>query len=111
MKQNSTTPVARRAQHQPRRDTFALEDIVQRQLNVARATDVDLDLEIVGRSGFKLHLRVIDVRDGLVIGIRLDGFGFDSPRSLLGKTAIHVSGILMIERTNLPMAPSVHAGS
>lgn len=82
MDQNPNTPFAGRAQHQQRRATIALEESLQQQLRTAHAAGAHLDLEVVIGTGSKCHLRVSTVNDGLLTGIMLVGFRFDSPAPL-----------------------------
>jgi hypothetical protein len=98
MEQNHTTSVARRAQHQQRRDIVALEEIIQRDLLAARVAHANLDLEVCCRTGTKHHLRVTAIHDGLLVGTVLRGFRDDVPRKVGGETAIRIASIAMIER-------------
>jgi hypothetical protein len=98
MEQNLNTPFARRAQHQQRRATVALEECLQQQLQAARAIGAHLDLELIIATGTRCHLRVSTVADGLLTGIMLVGFRFDSQRQCAGPTAIRISRIVMAER-------------
>jgi hypothetical protein len=98
MKQNPSSPSARRAQHQQRRATTALKKYLQRHLSGATETGAHLDLEVVITTDFKCHVRVAGVADGLVTGVMLLGFRHDLPRRCGADAAIRIDSIMMVER-------------
>ena len=97
MKQILDTHFTERAQHQQRRVNTALEESLQHQLRLAYATGTHLDLEVFVTTGFKFHMRVQAVDDGLLTGLMLHGFRFHSPRECAGPAAIRISRVMMIE--------------
>jgi hypothetical protein len=100
MKNNIHTHVDQCEQHQQHCDDTALENLIQQKLFSAIDASAHLDLQVFLAPGSKVHLRVIAVDDGLVMGIGLDGFKFDSPRAFLGEIVIRIASIIMIEQIN-----------
>ena len=98
----STTkkPVARRAEHNQRRDTptTAIETLLQRNLRVTRHLKEDLDLAIRINDNAKIYIRLIEAREGLLIGCVLLNPQYSDIRTVGGDLVIRVSAILTYER-------------
>ena len=98
MTNHSLEPVVRRARHQQRHDTIALEAVLRDDLHHANSIGTDLDLEVFLTPRLKQHLRVTEVRDGLLIGLQLARPSFDLPRAPGGKIVLRIGTILTSER-------------
>ena len=98
MTNHSLEPVIRRARHQQRHDTLALEAVLRDDLHHANSIGADLDLEVFLTPRLKQQLRVTEVRDGLLIGLQLARPSFDLPRAPGGKIVLRIGTILTSER-------------
>lgn len=87
----------RQVNRRKRSETAALTDWITTRLLDALEARTDFDAEVYLRPYFKLHMRITEVRDGAVIGIRLDGGRFDAQRGLLGEILIRADEIFTIE--------------
>lgn len=98
MTNHSLEPVVRRARHQQRHDTIALEAVLRDDLHNAQVVGADLDLEVYLTPRFRQRLRVTEVRDGLLIGFQLHRVSLDAPREPHGKIVLRIGTILTSER-------------